>query len=170
MFLQGAEGWSPAGVAVGGNGQTRAQLALRDPNIRVMLRIRDDDPAAFAELVALYQRRLVSVLRQLVDNQEEAEDLARGVFLRVYRVRKTYRPRARFSTWLFTNAKDQAPPPVPQPVQPQAPEDLPRHVGSLVWCSDGPGAAPERNLLKPAWFNVLQLGGAHHPIDPAHLR
>jgi len=31
--------------------RTSTQLALRDPDIRLMLRVRDDDSAAFAELV-----------------------------------------------------------------------------------------------------------------------
>src|SRR5436190_2863029 len=79
-------------------------MALRDPDIRLMLRVRDDDAEAFAELVELYHRRLVTVLQHLVNNAEEAEDLAQEVFLRVYRGRKKYRPKAKFSTWLFTIA------------------------------------------------------------------
>jgi RNA polymerase sigma-70 factor (ECF subfamily) len=89
-------------------GETSGQLALRDPDIRLMLRVRDDDPAAFAELVELYQHRLVTVMHHLVSNKEEAEDLAQEVFLRVYRTRKKYRPRAKFSTWLFTIANNLA--------------------------------------------------------------
>ena len=89
-------------------GETSGQLALRDPDIRLMLRVRDDDPVAFAELVELYQHRLVTVMHHLVSSKEEAEDLAQEVFLRVYRVRKKYRPRAKFSTWLFTIANNLA--------------------------------------------------------------
>jgi RNA polymerase sigma-70 factor (ECF subfamily) len=89
-------------------GETSGQLALRDPDIRLMLRVRDDDAAAFAELVELYQHRLVTVMHHLVSNKEEAEDLAQEVFLRVYRTRKKYRPRAKFSTWLFTIANNLA--------------------------------------------------------------
>src|SRR5947199_6998505 len=73
-----------------------------------MLRVRDDDPVAFGELVELYQHRLVTVMHHLVGSKEEAEDLAQEVFLRVYRVRKKYRPRAKFSTWLFTIANNLA--------------------------------------------------------------
>ena len=36
-------------------GQTSAQMALRDPDIRLMLMVRDDDSVAFAELVARIQ-------------------------------------------------------------------------------------------------------------------
>jgi len=89
-------------------GETSGQLALRDPDIRLMLRVRDDDALAFAELVDLYQHRLVTVMNHLVGNKEEAEDLAQEVFLRVYRSRKKYRPRAKFSTWLFTIANNLA--------------------------------------------------------------
>jgi RNA polymerase sigma-70 factor (ECF subfamily) len=89
-------------------GETSGQLALRDPDIRLMLRVRDDDPTAFSELVELYQHRLITVMHHLVGNLEEAEDLAQEVFLRVYRGRKKYHPRAKFSTWLFTIANNLA--------------------------------------------------------------
>jgi RNA polymerase sigma-70 factor (ECF subfamily) len=93
---------------VSATGETSTQLALRDPDIRLMLRVRDDDGGAFEELVELYQHRLVAVMNHLVGNAEEAEDLAQEVFLRVYRSRKKYRPRSKFSTWLFTIANNLA--------------------------------------------------------------
>ena len=89
-------------------GESSTQLALRDPDIRLMLRVRDDDQTAFAELVDLYNHRLVTVMHHLVGNAEEAEDLAQEVFLRVYRGRKKYHPKAKFSTWLFTIANNLA--------------------------------------------------------------
>src|SRR5271163_1625396 len=86
-----------------------SQLVLRDPDIRLMLRVRDDaDEAAFAELVELYRHRLVTVMHHLVGSSEEAEDLSQEVFLRVYLSRKNYYPRAKFSTWLFTIANHKA--------------------------------------------------------------
>jgi RNA polymerase sigma-70 factor (ECF subfamily) len=89
-------------------GQTSAQMALRDPDIRLMLRVRADEPGAFEDLVEHYQHRLVAVLHHVVGNTEEAEDLAQEVFLRVYKARKKYRPRSKFSTWLFTIANNLA--------------------------------------------------------------
>jgi RNA polymerase sigma-70 factor (ECF subfamily) len=89
-------------------GHTSAQMALRDPDIRLMLRVRDDDAPAFAELVERFQHRLVAVMHHLVGNADEAEDLAQEVFLRVYRNRKKYTPKAKFSTWLFTIANNLA--------------------------------------------------------------
>jgi RNA polymerase sigma-70 factor (ECF subfamily) len=89
-------------------GQTSAMMAMRDPDIRLMLRVRDDDSTAFADLVERFQHRLVAVMNHLIGNADEAEDLAQEVFLRVYRVRKKYTPKAKFSTWLFTIANNLA--------------------------------------------------------------
>ncbi len=73
-----------------------------------MLRVKEDDAAAFEELVLGYQARLISVLEHLVYSKDQAEDLAQEVFLRVYRSRKRYEPGAKFSTWLFTIANNVA--------------------------------------------------------------
>jgi RNA polymerase sigma-70 factor (ECF subfamily) len=73
-----------------------------------MLEVRDDSAAAFEELMLRYQGRLVTVLEHLINNRDQAEDLAQEVFLRVYRARKRYVPGAKFSTWLFTIANNVA--------------------------------------------------------------
>lgn len=84
------------------------QLESRDPDVRLMLQIRDDTPGAFEVMVSRYQDRLVGVLYHVVGNLEEAEDLSQDVFLRIYKARKGYRPKAKFSTWLFTIANNLA--------------------------------------------------------------
>jgi RNA polymerase sigma-70 factor (ECF subfamily) len=73
-----------------------------------MLQVRDDVAGAFEALVQRYQDRLVGILYHLIGNLEEAEDLSQDVFLRIYKARKGYRPRAKFSTWLFTIANNLA--------------------------------------------------------------
>jgi RNA polymerase sigma-70 factor (ECF subfamily) len=85
-----------------------ADIEARDPDVRLMLQVRDDVQGAFEVLVERYQHRLLGIMAHLVSNQEEAEDLTQEVFLRVYRTRKGYRPRAKFSTWLFTIANNLA--------------------------------------------------------------
>ncbi len=81
---------------------------LRDPDVRLMLRAKEGDQAAFTQLVANYQDRLVGVLAHMLQNKEAAEDLAQEVFLRVYRARHGYEPTAKFSTWLFRIANNLA--------------------------------------------------------------
>lgn len=77
---------------------------LQDPDVRLMLAVRNDDAAAFNELMLRYQNRLITILQHLIGRRELAEDLAQEVFLRVYRARKRYVAGAKFSTWLFTIA------------------------------------------------------------------
>lgn len=79
-----------------------------DPDVRLMLKVRDGDAGAFEELVIRYQNRLLAVLEHLVGKRDLAEDLTQEVFLRVYRARERYTPGAKFSTWLFTIANNVA--------------------------------------------------------------
>ena len=81
---------------------------LLDPDVRLMLKVRDGHATAFEELVDRYQARLVSILEHLVPARDQAEDLAQEVFMRVYRARASYVPTAKFSTWLFTIANNVA--------------------------------------------------------------
>ena len=81
---------------------------VRDPDVRLMLKVRSGDAGAFEELVLRYQNRLLAVLEHLVGKRDLAEDLTQEVFLRVYRARERYTPGAKFSTWLFTIANNVA--------------------------------------------------------------
>ena len=88
--------------------QEATNYELLDPDVRLMLQVRDDDAQAFEELVLRYQSRLVNILAHLGGSPDQAEDLAQEVFLRVFRSRKRYQPGAKFSTWLFTIANNVA--------------------------------------------------------------
>ncbi len=82
--------------------ESSARRYALDPDVRLMLEVRDGSATAFEELVVRYQARLVRVLEHMVGRRELAEDLAQEVFLRVYRSRQQYVPGAKFATWLFT--------------------------------------------------------------------
>jgi RNA polymerase sigma-70 factor (ECF subfamily) len=80
--------------------------AITDPDIELMLRVQRDEPGAFAELVAVYWTRVFGrFVRQFADRQE-AEDLVQEVFLRLYRSRKRYSPKAKLTTWIFFIARN----------------------------------------------------------------
>lgn len=81
---------------------TAERYTLADPDVRLMLLVRENDAQAFEELMLRYQNRVLSLLTHLVGSRDLAEDLAQEVFLRVYRARQRYVPGAKFSTWLFT--------------------------------------------------------------------
>ncbi len=75
-----------------------------DPDVRLMLRVKEDDAGAFEELVQRYQGRLLRLLEHMGPKRELADDMTQEVFMRVFRARKSYQPGAKFSTWLFTIA------------------------------------------------------------------
>jgi RNA polymerase sigma-70 factor (ECF subfamily) len=73
-----------------------------------MLRVRAGDREAFSTLVEKYRTPVVHFLYRMVHEPALAEELAQEVFLRIYRARKSYKPRAKFSTWLFRIATNVA--------------------------------------------------------------
>jgi RNA polymerase sigma-70 factor (ECF subfamily) len=72
-----------------------------DPDVVRMLRVQRDDAVAFAELVERYRVRIFGHFLRRLGDRQEAEDLTQEVFLRLYRHRKRYQPRARFATWIY---------------------------------------------------------------------
>ena len=72
-----------------------------DPDVGLMLRVRDDDAVAFELLIDRHQGKIIRFMQGWVSNAQQAEDLAQDVFLRVFKARKTYVPTAKFTTWLY---------------------------------------------------------------------
>lgn len=79
-----------------------------EPDVVLMLRVQADEPGAFAELIELYWSRIFGRFYRQLGDRQEAEDLAQDVFLRLYRNRRRYEPRARFGTWLYHIARNVA--------------------------------------------------------------
>jgi RNA polymerase sigma-70 factor, ECF subfamily len=79
-----------------------------DPEVALMLRVQRDEPGAYAELVRTYWPRVFGRFVRWLGDRQDAEDLAQEVFLRLYRARLRYQPRAKFATWLFHITKNVA--------------------------------------------------------------
>jgi RNA polymerase sigma-70 factor (ECF subfamily) len=77
-----------------------------DPDAALMLRVKRGDRAAFATLVGKYQQPLFNFICRTLRDESESEDLAQNVFLQVYKSRQRYQHTAKFSTWLFTIARN----------------------------------------------------------------
>ena len=80
--------------------------ASADPDAALMLRVKRGDKQAFAELVDKYKQPVVNFICRMLRDGTEAEDLAQNVFLQVYKSAHRYRVSAKFSTWLFTIARN----------------------------------------------------------------
>lgn len=76
-----------------------------DPDVALMLRVRDGDRAAFDALIDKYRKPLLNVIARYLGGDGDAEDLAQDVFVRIYRAAPRYEPTAKFTTWMYTIAK-----------------------------------------------------------------
>jgi len=72
-----------------------------DPDIELMLRFQGGDGRAFEELVRRHSRGVLNLVYRYLGHAASAEDAAQDVFVKVYRARKKYQPKAKFSTWLY---------------------------------------------------------------------
>ena len=77
-----------------------------DPDAALMLRVKQGDTGAFAELVDKYKQPVMNVAYRMLRDATEAEDLAQNVFVQVYRSAHRYHVSSKFSTWLFTIARN----------------------------------------------------------------
>ena len=73
-------------------------------DVALMLRAKDDDLAAFSQLVRKHQNAVMNFfLRSGV--YRDVEDLAQEAFLKLHRARHGYRPSAKFTTFLYLIAR-----------------------------------------------------------------
>jgi RNA polymerase sigma-70 factor (ECF subfamily) len=77
-----------------------------DPDALLMLRVKRGDRAAFAELVGKYKQPLFNFVFRTLRDETETEDVAQNTFLQVWKSRARYERTAKFSTWLFTIARN----------------------------------------------------------------
>lgn len=63
---------------------------------------------AYRDLLLRYQRPVLSLIRRMVRNSSQAEDLAQEVFLKAFRALGSYDQGRKFSSWLFKIAHNTA--------------------------------------------------------------
>jgi len=80
--------------------------APHDADAQLMLRVKRGDTAAFAALVDKYKQPVLNLVARTLRDATEAEDLAQNVFVQIWKSRARYRASAKFSTWLFTIARN----------------------------------------------------------------
>jgi RNA polymerase sigma-70 factor, ECF subfamily len=84
----------------------RVMSVVPDPDAALMLRAKEGDLVAFEELVERYKQPIVNLLGRTLGDATEAEDLAQMVFVQVFKSAHRYQPSARFSTWIYTIARN----------------------------------------------------------------
>src|SRR5438128_5908955 len=115
-------------------------------DFQLVERLQRGEDAAFDELMGRYKRPVLNFAFRML-GEAEAEDVAQDVFVRVYQRIGDYRPRGKFSTWLFALARnacidrlryrqrhpteplDAAPEPSTPPVEV---DDISKHIAAAV--------------------------------------
>jgi RNA polymerase sigma-70 factor (ECF subfamily) len=77
-----------------------------DPDAALMLRVKQGDAAAFTALVEKYKQPVMNLAWRTLRDETEAEDLAQNVFVQAWKSAERYQATAKFSTWLFTIARN----------------------------------------------------------------
>lgn len=77
-----------------------------DPDAALMLRVKQGDAAAFTQLVEKYKQPIMNLVWRTVRDETEAEDITQNVFVQAWKSAPRYQATAKFSTWLFTIARN----------------------------------------------------------------
>jgi RNA polymerase sigma-70 factor (ECF subfamily) len=80
--------------------------AEHDPDAALMLLVKQGDTAAFEQLVDKYKQPVMNVVYRMLRDATEAEDVAQNVFVQVFKSASRYEVSSKFSTWLFTIARN----------------------------------------------------------------
>ncbi len=80
--------------------------AEQDPDAALMLLVKQGDGEAFARLVDKYKQPVMNLVYRMLRDASEAEDVAQTVFVQVYKSAARYEVSSKFTTWLFTIARN----------------------------------------------------------------
>ncbi len=80
--------------------------ALDEPDPQVLTSARRGDPGAFEVLVRALQADVWRLCLHLTGDRSLADDVTQDAFVRVYRFLPRYRGDSKFSTWVFTIARN----------------------------------------------------------------
>ena len=78
-------------------------MRTTDTDQILMQRFQEGDDSAFTVLVHKYQGLVLSLCRRYLGSRAPGvEDVAQEVFVRVFKARMTYEPRAKVKTWIYS--------------------------------------------------------------------
>ena len=95
----GSEGAAPFGIPADPVASAEKEASAAE-DIALMMRAKNDDLAAFSDLVKKHQKSVMNFLARS-GVYRDVEDIAQEAFLKLYRARHSYRPSAKFTTFLF---------------------------------------------------------------------
>ena len=75
---------------------------------RLVEDIKNGDEASFRQLIADHQDMVINTCYGLLQNREDAEDVAQEVFVKVFESIGSFRGQSRLSTWIYRIAVNQS--------------------------------------------------------------
>jgi RNA polymerase sigma-70 factor, ECF subfamily len=82
------------------------EVVVDEPDPQVVLAAQSGDLGAFEILVRRYQGDVWRMSFQLLRDEHLADDIAQDTFVRAFRFMRRYRAESKFSTWLFSIARN----------------------------------------------------------------
>ena len=67
----------------------------------LMAKTAGGDESAFETLVNRHQTSVLNLIYRFIGDKTQAKDLAQEVFLRVWQAARSYKPEAKFTTWIY---------------------------------------------------------------------
>ena len=62
--------------------------------------------SAYEILIEKFKQPVMNLVYRLIHDLDEAEDIAQNVFIQIWKTRDRYEPNSKFTTWLFTIARN----------------------------------------------------------------
>jgi len=77
--------------------------------ISIIKAVLEGNVESFRELVQRYEKPVIKMIKNIIDNHHICEDIAQDVFFTAYKKLASFDPaRSSFSTWLFTIARNKS--------------------------------------------------------------
>jgi RNA polymerase sigma factor (sigma-70 family) len=78
----------------------------REQDLEAVNRVLSGDSSAFQLLQNKYNRIIIALVRKMVRNEDDVEDLAQETFIKAYKALKTFQPGYSFSAWIYRIASN----------------------------------------------------------------
>jgi RNA polymerase sigma-70 factor (ECF subfamily) len=130
----------------------------------LIARARAGDESAFAQLVTEHSARVYRALRRFGLDPQEADEVAQEVFLRAWRGLGRFEQRARFSTWLYRIAFNEAQRRLARR-PPATAFSRPGDEDAIASLPDAIGAGPQARTLDREFEQMLERALAQLPAD-----